>query len=89
MRRGAWCHDAVTGADSIDFLRLDWFAVAPMPLDEARARFGVRPKSQAAIDAGSVDLWSPGGISPFQLASGQRLAAELGVPYESYGAAVA
>jgi len=89
MRRGAWCHDDVTGADSIDFLRLDWFAVAPMPLDEARARFGVRPKSAAAIDAGSVDLWSPGGISPFQLASGQRLAAELGVPYESYGAAVA
>lgn len=88
MRRGAWCRDKITGSDSIDFLRLDWFAIADLTLDEARERFGVRPKSQAALDAGSVDLWSPGGISPFQLASGQRLAEELGVPYDSYGAAV-
>ncbi len=28
MRRGAWCHDEDTGSDSIDFLRLDWFARA-------------------------------------------------------------
>ncbi len=28
MRRGALCHDDVTGSDSIDFLTMDWFAVA-------------------------------------------------------------
>jgi hypothetical protein len=89
MRRGAWCHDEVTGSDSIDFLRLDWLSIAHLTVEEARTRFGVRQKSPPAVDAGSVDLWSAGGISPFQLASGQRLADELGVTYDSYGAAVA
>ena len=28
MRRGARCHDEVTGSDSVDFLALDWFSVA-------------------------------------------------------------
>jgi hypothetical protein len=89
MRRGAWCRDDVTGESSIDYLRLDWFALAPLPVDEVRARFGVRPKSADAVAAGSVGPWEAGGISPFQLASGEAAAAASGVPYDSYGAALA
>ncbi len=86
MRRGALCHDSVTGADSIDFLRIDWFEFAPEPVVEVRARFGVVAKSDAAITAGSVGPWEPGGISPFQCNAGQALAAQLGVPYDDFGA---
>lgn len=38
-RRGALCHDEVTSGDSIDFLQVDWFDIASLPLDEAQARF--------------------------------------------------
>jgi hypothetical protein len=89
MRRGALCHDNVTGADSIDFLRIDWFELAPLPVDDVRARFGVRPKSTAAIAAGSVGPWETGGISPFQLNAGEQFAVRLGVPYDSFGASAA
>jgi hypothetical protein len=89
MRRGALCHDSVTGNDSIDFLRIDWFQLAPMPVVDVRARFGVRPKSAAAMTAGSVGPWEAGGISPFQLNAGRRFTAQLGVPYDSFGATTA
>ena len=88
MRRGALCHDNATGADSIDFLRVDWFDLAPMPIDRVRTRFCVPSKSAAALDAGSVGPAQPGGISPFQFHAGQQLADRLGVPYNSYGAAL-
>jgi hypothetical protein len=87
MRRGAWCHDRVTGSDSIDFLRLDWFAIADLPVDEARDRFRLRDKSDDAVVAGSVGPWEQGGISPFQLRCGRDLAAREHRRYESYGAA--
>jgi hypothetical protein len=86
MRRGAWCRDRETGSDSIDFLRQDWFALAPLPLDEVRARFGLRPKSPDAVAAGAVGPWEPGGISPFQMDAGRALAASEGRGYEPYGA---
>lgn len=86
MARGAWCHDTATGSDSIDFLRIDWFALAPLPVEDVRRRFGVRPKSPAAVAAGSVGPWEPGGISPFQLSSGRAMAEEAGEPYDSFGA---
>jgi hypothetical protein len=86
MRRGASCHDNVTGSDSIDYLRLDWFALAGLPADDVRARFGVQPKSDAAVAAGSVGPWQPGGISPFQVNAGREFADRLGEVYESYGA---
>ena len=89
MRRGAWCRDVVTGADSIDFLQLDWFALADQPIEDLRARFSVQPKADEAIAAGSVSAWEPGGISPFQLASGQAQAEQEGRPYESWGAQLA
>jgi hypothetical protein len=88
MRRGALCHDNETGSDSIDFLRIDWFSLAALPVDEVRARFCLASKSSAAIVAGSVGPRQPGGISPFQITAGQRVAEELGVAYDSYGASV-
>lgn len=86
MRRGAWCHDDETGSDSVDFLRQDWLSLAPLPLDEVRARFKLRPKSPEAIAAGSVSPWAAGGISPFQLKAGRAMAAEQDREYASYGA---
>ena len=63
----ARCRDVVKRAsDSIDYLRLDWFALADLPVADGCARFNVTPKSDDAIAAGSVGPWQPGGISPFQ-----------------------
>ena len=80
MRRGALCDG------SIDFLRTDWFALADLPVVEVRRRFGVTPKSAAALDAGSTGPWEPGGITPFQTRAGETLAAEQGRAYDSFGA---
>jgi len=88
MRRGALCHDCETGSDSIDFLRMDWFAVADRTCADVRARFRILPKSEAAVAAGSVGPWEPGGISPFQMNAGRELAAARGLPYEAHGASV-
>jgi hypothetical protein len=82
MRRGALCNG------SVDFLRLDWFDLADVPVDEARDHFGVQPKAEAALAAGSVGPWERGGISPFQVNSGKALAAAQGRRYEAYGATV-
>jgi hypothetical protein len=82
MRRGA----LVDG--SVDFMAVDWFEIAHLPVAEVRARFGVVPKSAAAIAAGSVGPWEPGGISPYQDGAGRDLAASVGRPYESFGASV-
>ncbi|HEY6696607.1 MAG TPA: hypothetical protein VIZ67_00150 [Acidimicrobiales bacterium] len=86
MRRGAWCRDRETRSDSVDFLRQDWFALAPLPLEEVRARFNLRPKSPEAMGAGSSGPWAPGGISAFQLKAGRAMAAAEGREYASYGA---
>ncbi len=89
MVRGARCHDNVTGSDSIDFLQMDWFAVAHQSCSELRERFHLLPKSQAAIDAGSVGPWERGGISPFQMRAGRALAEAQGRPFDAHGASVA
>lgn len=81
VRRGASLRQ------SVDFMEIDWFAFAGEPLDEARRRFGVRPKSAAAIAAGSVGPWEPGGLSSFQRDAGETLAVAEGRAYESFGAA--
>ena len=85
MRRGALCRDTITGVDSIDFLRTDWFALAPLTVEDARNRFCVPPKSPAAIAAGSVGPREPGGISPYQLNAGRQRARDRGEPYHAYG----
>jgi hypothetical protein len=88
MRRGALCHDNVTGNDSVDLLTVDWFDMAHLDLEAARARFSVRPKSEESLSAGSAGPWEPGGISPFQLQAGAAAAAAEGRPYDSHGATV-
>jgi hypothetical protein len=88
MARGARCHDAETGSDSIDFLKMDWFAVAHHTCDDLRQRFHLLPKSQRSLDAGSVGPWEPGGISPFQMNAGRELAMSRGMPYDAHGASL-
>ena len=86
LRRAALCHDNVRGSDSVDFLRIDWFELAPMHVNDVRARFRLQPKSRDAIVAGSTGPREPGGISPYQLAAGARFAEAADIPYNSYGA---
>lgn len=88
MRRGALCHDRETGSDSIDFLRMDWFAVAHHTCEDVRERFNLVSKAVAAVAAGSVGPWERGGISPFQVNAGRELAAARGLPYDAHGASV-
>ena len=88
LARGARCHDEETGANSIDFLRLDWFAVADRTCEDLRERFNLVPKAKAAVAAGSVGPWEGGGISPFQMNAGRELAAARGLPYDAHGASV-
>ncbi len=88
MARGARCHDDVTGSDSIDFLTMDWFAVASETPEELRARFHLAPKSAVALAAGSVGPWAHGGISPFQMNAGRQLAEAQGREYDAHGASL-
>jgi hypothetical protein len=83
MRRGALCEG------SIDFMGLDWFDLADLPVEKVREHFNVPAKSVAALTAGSPGPWEPGGISPFQVNSGTSAAEADGRVYESFGAAVA
>jgi hypothetical protein len=83
MRRGALCAAKSNGCD---LLRIDWFAHANRQIDDVREEFGVVPKSERAIAAGSVGPWSPGGISPYQYKTGRAAAAAAGREYNSYGA---
>ncbi len=80
MRRGARCDG------SVDFLRVDWFALADRPVEEVREHFGMVPKDPAAAAAGSVGPFEAGGISPFQFRAGRERAAAAGVAYEAFGA---
>lgn len=78
MRRGALARDEAAGHDSVDLLRIDWFALADRPLDEVRARFRILPPSAAALAAGSVGPRDPAGISDFQREAGRRVRAGRG-----------
>ena len=83
MRRGALCGAHSGGRD---LLAVDWFEYADRPVAEVRAEFGIVEKSERAIAAGSVDPWSPGGISPYQFESARAAAEAAGRVYDSYGA---
>jgi hypothetical protein len=89
LYRGAVSKNVVTGETSLDFLGIDWFELADLSVEQARAMVAIPEKSQRARDAGSVGPWEPGGISPFQLAAGRALADAEGRPYESHGASLA
>jgi hypothetical protein len=86
MYRSARCRDEEAGSDSVDFLRVDWFSLAPLTLEEARERFRLEPKSPEAVAANSVGPWERGGISPFQERSGRKMAHDENRPYEAHGA---
>lgn len=85
LRRGALSH-GLDGEPDVDLLAVDWFTLAARPVSELQAAFGIVPKAPAAIAAGSVGPWEPGGISPYQWTTGQAAAATLGCEYEAYGA---
>ena len=85
LRRGALTH-GLDGRPDVDFLALDWFAIAARDVDELRHAFGVVPASERARTAGTVGPWEPGGISEFQLRAGQVAAAAAGLAYDDFGA---
>ncbi|MEM9466455.1 MAG: hypothetical protein AAGA90_13865 [Actinomycetota bacterium] len=82
FRRGAM----TTGQP--EFLATDWWSYANWPVERVREHFNVVPKAEAAVAAGSVGPWEPGGISPFQDQAGRELAEAEGRVYESFGASV-
>lgn len=67
MRRGALARP--DGETPKSFLTIDWFEYVDVPVEEIRRRFQLPPKSQKAIDAGSVGPRHPEGISEFQKAA--------------------
>jgi hypothetical protein len=83
LRRGALVGAHAGGPD---LLRIDWFERAHLPVEEVRAELGVVPKSDLAIEAGSVGPWEPGAISPFQYEAGRKKAEAEGRVYDSFGA---
>jgi hypothetical protein len=80
LRRGAQCHG------SVDFLCTDFFSIADQPIGDVRKRFGVVPKSNEALVAGSPGPRTAGGISEFQLRAGRQLADDEGRHYDTFGA---
>lgn len=87
MRRGALARTAAS--TNVDFLAIDWFELAREPIDVVRGLFGIRPKSDHAVAAGSHSPFGPGGISVFQDRNGRTVAEAEGRPYDSFGASVA
>jgi hypothetical protein len=89
MYRGAklaWHLDDHGRSDETDLLATDWFGYADWPIDDVRAHLGLLPKSLHTIECGSVSPWEVGGMSPYQYAHGQQLAALEGRTYDSFGA---
>jgi hypothetical protein len=84
MRRGALC--AASAGHGTDLLQRDWFADAARSVDEMRGELGVVPKSDRAIEMGSMTAWEKGGISPFQYNCGRQAADAAGRVYDAYGA---
>ena len=82
----AWHLNDTGRHDATDLLATDWFTHAHRPLDEVRADFGIPPRSDRAVAAGSKTAWEPGGISPYQFAHGRAVADAEGREYASYGA---
>ena len=87
MRRGALTH-GLDGEPDVDFMAVDWFALADRPVEDLRTAFGLTPKADKAVAAGSVGPWESGGISEAQLAMGREAAERDGRNYEGFGAAV-
>lgn len=82
FRRGA------LGTGSVDYIALDYFSMADRPIEDVRQEFGITPKSDAAIAAGSQGPFEPGGISDAQVEAGRRLATSQGRVYDACGALI-
>jgi hypothetical protein len=82
MRRGA----EVPG--SVDFLAVDCFEHSGEEVGAVSEHFGVTPKSDGVLPAGSAGPFKPGGISEFQLDAGRRMADSVGRAYDSLGASL-
>jgi len=87
LRRGALTHGLGDEPD-VDFLAMDWFAIADQPVEEVRSALNVTPRSDTARAAGSVGPWEPGGISGYRHASVASVAARAGRQYDPYGASL-
>lgn len=85
LRRGALSH-GLDGEPDIDLLAVDWFGLADRPVDDLRRQLNIVDKSAAAVAAGSVGPWQPGGISEVQHRSATERAAERGLAYDPHGA---
>jgi hypothetical protein len=83
LRRGAL---SAAANQSIDFLAVDWFEYAELPLEEVRGQLGIVAKDPRAIEAGSATPWEPGGISAYQYQAGIDAAERHHRSYDSYGA---
>lgn len=83
LRRGAL---SAAANHSIDFLAVDWFERAELPIDDVRDQLGIVAKDRRAIEAGSATPWEPGGISAYQYRAGRQAAAQQNRRYDSYGA---
>jgi hypothetical protein len=83
LRRGAL---SAAANHSIDFLAVDWFEHAELPINEVRDRLGIVAKNPRAIEVGSATPWEPGGISAYQYQAGHDAAEQHDRPYDSYGA---
>jgi hypothetical protein len=77
MLRGARCDG------SVDFLGIDWFALADQDVDELRRHFGITPK---AAGIGSPGPFEPGGLNEYQLTAGRAAAEREGRHHETWGA---
>lgn len=47
-------------------LEVDWFELADQPLPDVRQMFGLEPKRDRAVNAGSVGPWEEAGFSAYQ-----------------------
>ena len=83
LRRGAL---SAAANRSIDFLAVDWFEHAELPIDDVRDQLGIVAKDPRAIEAGSATPWEPGGISAYQYRAGKQAAEQNDRRYDSYGA---
>ena len=62
IRRGK----LVCQANELDLFEVDYYALADRPVAEVRERLSIPPKGSSALDAGSVPLADPAGMSEVQ-----------------------
>lgn len=68
LRRGSHLHPR-EGLPSA-LLEVDWFDLADLPVGEVRELFGIEPKRDKAVAAGSAGPWEESGFSAYQRENG-------------------